>query len=63
MQPGTDGSTLLCYSLYVQPMSWLPVRLIQSRIQKEVSSNLQAVRAHSEKLHQLAAGKETAAVR
>ena len=52
MQPGQEGpgSTQLCYSLYVQPQQWLPVRLIQSRIQQEVISNLQAVRSHSEKI-------------
>ena len=64
MQQGSDGthSTLLCYSLYVQPQSWLPVRLIQSRIQNEVVSNLQAVRTHSEKLHQQGSASEGAAV-
>ncbi len=57
MQRGQDGdsSTLLSYSLYVQPQAWLPVRLVQSRIQLEVASNLQAVRSHSEMLHQQAA--------
>jgi len=54
MQPGTEGadrSTLLCYSLYVQPQPWLPVSIIQNRIEKEVARNLAAVRKHAEQLH------------
>jgi hypothetical protein len=52
MQAGGDNeSTLLNYALYVKPMPWLPVGLIQKRIEKEVITNLKAVRRHSEKLH------------
>ncbi|GFH10570.1 polyketide_cyc domain-containing protein [Haematococcus lacustris] len=43
-------NTLLCYSLYVQPQTWLPVGLIQSRIEKEVFKNLDAVRVHAERV-------------
>ena len=31
----------LAYALYVRPQAWLPVRLIQSRIESEVVANLQ----------------------
>lgn len=52
LQPGGgDHATLLAYTLYVKPQSWLPVGLIQNRISREVVANLQAVRAHSERLH------------
>ena len=50
MQPGNSGYTILYYSLFVQPQAWLPVRLIQDRIEREVVKNLQAVCAHSERL-------------
>lgn len=51
LQPGpsgADSSCRLCYSLYVQPQSWLPVRLLQGRIEREVNNNLQAVRRHAQ---------------
>lgn len=50
MQPGRagDGTTTLGYSLYVKPQEWLPVGLIQSRIENEVANNLDAVRKHAE---------------
>jgi hypothetical protein len=50
-QQFNEQGTLLCYSLYVQPQAWLPVALIQNRIEKEVAKNLEAVRAHAEYLH------------
>ncbi|GAX73787.1 hypothetical protein CEUSTIGMA_g1238.t1 [Chlamydomonas eustigma] len=53
MQPEGPRTTRLSYSLYVQPMSWLPVRLIQNRIQQEVITNLSAIKNHSEKLFSL----------
>lgn len=61
MQAGPEGpdySTLLCYSLYVQPQAWLPVGIIQSRIEKEVVRNLDAVRKYAEQLQskRMAAG-------
>lgn len=50
----TDGSagpgTMLCYALYVQPQAWLPVGIIQNRIEAEVLRNLDAVRKHAEGL-------------
>ena len=54
MQPGRNGnaSSRLSYSLHVQPQPWLPVRLIQGRIEGEVRVNLAAVRDHSERLWQ-----------
>lgn len=53
MQPGNPGSTILYYSLYVQPQAWLPVKLIQNRIEREVVKNLAAVAVYSEQQHQL----------
>lgn len=53
MQPGNPGSTILYYSLYVQPQAWLPVKLIQNRIEREVVKNLAAVAIYSEQQHQL----------
>jgi len=53
MQPNTAAlndkeCSVLSYSLYVQPQAWLPVRLIQSRIENEVVKNLGAVRDHAQ---------------
>jgi len=42
----------LAYALYVRPQAWLPVRLIQSRIESEVAANLQAVQQYAERMHQ-----------
>ena len=42
----------LAYALYVRPQAWLPVRLIQSRIESEVVANLQAVQQYAERMHQ-----------
>lgn len=50
MQSTAAGGTLLCYALYVMPQRWLPVGLIQSRIEREVAANLDAVRRHAERL-------------
>jgi len=47
---GSEEYTLLCYSLYVQPQKWLPVSVLQGRIEKEVRKNLEAVRVHTEML-------------
>lgn len=30
---------------------WLPIRLIQNRVENEIKNNLAAVRRHSESLH------------
>lgn len=49
------GTTHLCYSLYVLPQQWLPVGLIQSRIEREVAANLDAVRRHAQTMHSKAA--------
>lgn len=40
---GAGGGTLLNYVLYVMPQAWLPVGIIQDRIEKEVLRNLEAV--------------------
>lgn len=57
-QQGAQGDgCLLCYSLYVMPQAWLPVGLIQSRIEKEVMNNLEAIRRHAEKLHKSGQGR------
>lgn len=50
MQPLSDMQSVLCYSLYVMPQAWLPVGLIQGRIEKEVKQNLAAVRKYAESL-------------
>lgn len=52
MQHGYQGpgTTLLCYALYVMPQQWLPVGLIQGRIEREVATNLEAVREYAESL-------------
>jgi hypothetical protein len=55
-QPSDNGGegvqgTLLCYAAFVQPKPWLPVRLIQGRIEREVKRNLEAVCARAEKIH------------
>eukprot|EP01024_Parvocaulis_polyphysoides_P027928 TRINITY_DN25223_c0_g1_i3.p1 TRINITY_DN25223_c0_g1~~TRINITY_DN25223_c0_g1_i3.p1 ORF type:complete len:229 (-),score=2.31 TRINITY_DN25223_c0_g1_i3:365-988(-) len=42
------NSCNLQYYVYVKPKSWLPVRLIQGRIQKEIEMNLRAVKCHVE---------------
>jgi ribosome-associated toxin RatA of RatAB toxin-antitoxin module len=41
--------TRLSYALFVRPQKWMPIGLIQSRIEGEVIANLTAVRAHAEK--------------
>lgn len=46
---GGAGTMRLSYALYVKPQTWLPVRLIQGRIEGEVISNLQAVQKHAER--------------
>jgi hypothetical protein len=48
-QDGTPPATRLSYALFVRPQKWLPVGLIQSRIQSEVAANLAAVRAYTER--------------
>ena len=52
MQQGVAGknTTRLSYAVTVSPMRWLPVRLVQGRIEGEITSNLQAVRAYAENL-------------
>ena len=49
---GAGSVAQLAYALYVRPQGWLPVRLIQSRIEGEVIANLRAVQQHAERLHQ-----------
>lgn len=48
MQASSPSSCRLSYSLFVRPQPWLPVNLIEQRIQSEVQNNLAAVRAHVE---------------
>jgi hypothetical protein len=69
MQPGpadasgkksNSDTTLLCYSLYVQPQAWLPVALIQNRIEKEVTNNLKAVRKYAEQLYRQSGRRRSA---
>lgn len=43
-------ATRLSYALFVRPQKWLPVGLIQSRIESEVAANLAAVRAYTERM-------------
>ncbi|KAK9804217.1 hypothetical protein WJX72_001629 [[Myrmecia] bisecta] len=52
MQQGKAGSnsTRLSYALFVRPQIWMPIRLIQGRIEGEIANNLGAVRKHSERL-------------
>ena len=42
-------TTRLSYALFVRPQRWLPVQLVQNRIEGEIVANLRAVRAHAEK--------------
>ena len=53
MQECSEDVTKLTYSLHVQPQRWLPVRLIQSRIEGETAVNLNAVRIYTEQLSYL----------
>lgn len=46
----SGAATLLQYTLYVKPREWLPVGLIQDRIEREVLRNLEAVRQYSQQL-------------
>ena len=39
---------------------WLPIRLIQNRVENEIKNNLAAVRQHSEALHGRRGSKEGA---
>ncbi|KAG2436319.1 hypothetical protein HXX76_006630 [Chlamydomonas incerta] len=48
MQQTGDSSTLLSYALFVKPQAWLPVALIQGRIENEVVRNLEAVGKYAE---------------
>jgi hypothetical protein len=43
-------SMQLNYAVFVKPMPWLPVGLIQNRIEKEIITNLRAVQKHAEGL-------------
>lgn len=38
----------LSYAVYVQPQPWLPVALVQGRIEREIMANLRAVAAYAE---------------
>ena len=51
MQQGpTQRTTYLSYAVFVRPQRWLPVRLIQHRIQGKIEANLCAVQQHTESL-------------
>ena len=53
MQPGAggDNTTLLQYAVFVRPMPWLPVGIVQGRIEREIRANLEAVRTYAEMVH------------
>jgi hypothetical protein len=53
IQEGPRGgdSSRLSYALFVRPQIWLPVRLVQGRIESEIKNNLAAVRSHTERLY------------
>ncbi|KAL0024077.1 hypothetical protein WJX79_004144 [Trebouxia sp. C0005] len=53
MQQGSQGpnSCRLSYALFVRPQVWLPIRLIQNRVENEIKNNLTAVQRHSEALY------------
>lgn len=55
MQRGAEGdaSSLMTYSLFVQPKPWLPVRLIQGRIVSGIVANLKAISKHAEALYSM----------
>lgn len=44
MQQTGEATTLLSYALFVKPQAWLPVALIQGRIENEVVRNLEVRR-------------------
>lgn len=46
----TATGTMLCYSLHVQPLAWLPVGVIQDRIGAGILSNMEAIQRHAEVL-------------
>lgn len=46
---GGSARTRLSYALFVRPQKWMPIGLIQNRIEGEVIANLTAVRAHAER--------------
>lgn len=48
--PGSDDVTRLSYVAEVSPQPWLPVGLIQGRIEWDCRHNLAAVRLHAERL-------------
>ncbi|GAB4818461.1 hypothetical protein N2152v2_005507 [Parachlorella kessleri] len=49
MQPAsTPDTTILSYSLFVRPQIWLPVQLVQARIEREIVANLKAVQSFVE---------------
>ncbi len=45
-----EPSTRLSYALFVRPQQWMPIALIQSRIEGEVVNNLTAVRNHAQQM-------------
>lgn len=53
IQEGRRGedTSRLSYALFVRPQIWLPVRLVQGRIEQEIKNNLAAVRQHTEALY------------
>ncbi|BDA51073.1 hypothetical protein COCOBI_17-2930 [Coccomyxa sp. Obi] len=46
-----SNSSRLSYALFVRPQLWLPVRLVQGRIENEIKNNLAAVQRHTEGLY------------
>ena len=53
-QCNTEQCKISCHKLEVLAFMlqvWLPIRLIQNRVENEIKNNLAAVRRHSEALH------------
>lgn len=45
-----EPSTRLSYALFVRPQQWMPIAMIQSRIEGEVVNNLTAVRNYAQQM-------------
>ncbi|KAL6768845.1 PCD1 [Auxenochlorella protothecoides x Auxenochlorella symbiontica] len=58
MQARDTSRAHLSYSLFVRPQRWLPVQLVQPRIEQEIRANLLAVCRHAACCHAAAGGGE-----
>lgn len=61
MQAKTPLCAHLSYSVFVRPQRWLPVQLVQPRIEQEIRANLLAVCRHAASCHAAAGGQAGAA--